>query len=131
MVKTKSSANKSYWRLGVPRYVELQPQVDIVKPLLLAFVNAVAAASDGGKLLTQAKLNAKAELLDAMEDMALWVKVYAKSGKTYVTEAGFELKKKGVKSSAPLDRPEWSYLKRGVMSGTVEGEVKNCPKGVN
>jgi len=116
---------------GVVRYAELQPQVDIVKPLLVAFVNAVAAASDGGKLLTQAKLNAKADLLAAMEDMAAMTKVFAKGDKTYVTEAGFELRKKGVKSDGPLDRPEWSYLKRGILSGTVEGEVKNFPKGVN
>ncbi len=115
---------------GVPAYSELQAQVDIVKPLLVTYDNAVVAAMDGGKLLTQAKVKAKNDLLDAMEDLAALTKVYAEGVMSYATDAGFQLKKKPVRSNQPLPQPEWNYLKRGVLSGTVEGEIKNLPTGV-
>ena len=50
---------------GVPAYNELQAQVDIIKPLLTTYDNAVVAAIDGGRLLTLAKLKAKNDLLNA------------------------------------------------------------------
>jgi hypothetical protein len=115
---------------GVTAYNELQVQVDIVKPLLTKYESAVVAAMDGGKLLTQAKRKAKVNLLDAMEDLAALTKVYAKGVATYVTDAGFQLKKRAVRSNQPLPQPEWNFLKRGVLSGTVEGEIKNFPAGV-
>ena len=115
---------------GVPSYSELQAQVDIVKPLLATYENAVVAAMDGGKLLTQAKIKAKVNLLDAMEDLAALTKVYAEGVESYATDAGFQLKKKSVRSNQPLPQPEWNFLKRGVLSGTVEGEIKNLPSGV-
>ena len=115
---------------GVPAYSELQAQVDILKPLLTTYENAVVAALDGGRLLTQAKLKTKVDVLDAMEDLAALTKVYAEGVSSYVTDAGFHLKKKPVRSNQPLPQPEWNFLKRGVLSGTVEGEIKNLPAGV-
>ena len=115
---------------GVPAYNELQAQVDIVKPLLTTYDNAVVAAIDGGRLLTLAKLKGKNDLLDAMEDLASLAKVSAKGVPSYATNAGFQLKKKSVRSNQPFPKPEWNYLKRGVLSGTVEGEIKNLPVGV-
>ena len=65
-----------------------------------------------------------------MEDLAALTKVYAEGVSSYVTDAGFHLKKKPVRSNQPLPQPEWNFLKRGVLSGTVEGEIKNLPAGV-
>ena len=116
---------------SVTRYVDLQAQVDIVKPSYLTFIDSVTAATHGGKLLTQAKLKAKNELLITMEDLAALAKVFAKGEESYATEAGFDLRKKAVRSNSPLERPELNYLKRGVLSGSIEGEIKNFPKGAN
>jgi len=116
---------------GVARFKDLQKQVVIVKAKLSIFIAAVAEATDGGKLLTQAKMIAKKELvreLDALKDL---VKVFAKDDETYVTGAGFTLRAKPVRSNLPLAEPEWNSLKRGKLSGTVEGEVRSMPKGVS
>lgn len=115
---------------GVKRYSDLQPQVTIVKSLFNTMVDAVAAASNGGKLLTKAKQEARKAFILGMEDLVDLVKVYAKGDETYVTGAGFDLIKKSTRSNAPFDRPKWNSIKRGVLSGTIEGEVKNFPKGV-
>lgn len=116
---------------GVKTYSKLQAQVTIVKPLLTTYEGAVLAAMNGGKLLTQAKLQAKNNLLDGMEDLAALTKVYAEGVASYVTDAGFLLKKKGVRRNQPLPQPELDYLKRGILSGTIVGEVKKLPPGVN
>jgi len=115
---------------GVARFSDLQQQVDIIKPLLQNFINAVAAATDGGKLLTQAKKKAKKELLVEMDMLKALVIVYAKGDPTYVTEAGFQLREKPVRNNQPFPQPQWVSLKRGVLSGTIEGELKKLPKGV-
>lgn len=115
---------------GVAEYAALQEQVNIVKPLLTKFINAVAAASDGGKQLTQAKLAAKKELVDQLEVLALLTQINAKGNEFYLLGAGFNSRKKPVNNrNKPLAKPEWKYLRRGVLSGTVEGEVMNFPSG--
>lgn len=114
----------------VARFSDLQQQVDIIKPLLKTFINAVAAATDGGKLLTQAKKKAKKELLKEMDYLKALVAVFAKGDEDYVTEAGFKLREKPVRNNQPLPQPKWIDLKRGILSGTVDGELKNFPKGV-
>ena len=115
---------------GVARFSDLQAQVDIIKPLLQTFTNAIAAATDGGKLLTQAKKKARKELISEMDILKALVLVFAKGDPTYVTEAGFKLREKPVRNNQPLPQPKWIDLKRGVLSGTVNGELKNFPKGV-
>lgn len=115
---------------GIARYADLQAQVDIVKPLLTAFDAAVVAALDGGKLLTQAKKDAKENLLDSMDDLKSLTKVFSKGDPTYATDAGFKLKPKPVRSQQPLPEPVIDSLKRGVLSGTIEGLIKDFPPGV-
>lgn len=116
---------------NIAPYANLQKQVNIIKPLLETFINAVAAATDGGKLLTQAKKKAKGELLNQMDILKALVIVHAKGDETFATGAGFKLRKKSIRNNQPLPEPEWAYLKRGILSGTVEGELKNFPKGVS
>ena len=115
---------------GVARYSDLQNQIDKIKPLLTTYDAAILAASDGGKLLTQAKREAKVELLNAMEILAALTKGFSNGDSTYVTDTGFQLRQKAVHSKQPLPQPEWVYLKRGILSGTIEGLIKNLPPGV-
>ena len=114
----------------VARFSDLQKQVDVIKPLLESFINAVAAAADGGKLLTQAKKKAKKELLNEMDILKSLVVIFAKGDEDYATEAGFKLREKPIRNNQPLSRPKWMNIKRGVLLGTIEGELKKFPKGV-
>lgn len=115
---------------GVVRYKDLKNQIDKIKPLLAAYDTAILAASDGGKLLTQVKRTAKVDLLNAMEILAALTKGFSDGDPTYVTDAGFQLRQKAVHSKQPLPQPDWVYLKRGILSGTVEGLIQNLPPGV-
>jgi hypothetical protein len=56
--------------------------------------------------------------------------LHAKGDEGYPLGAGFNLKAKPQRSNLPLPRPVLKYLRRGVKSGTVEGELVDFPKGV-
>jgi hypothetical protein len=114
---------------GVTRFADLQLQIEIVKEKLGIFTIAVAEATNGGKLLTQAKIIAKKELIRELNSLRDLVKVFAKGEVTYATEAGFTLRAKSVRSNLPFLKPMPEYVKRGTLSGTVKGEVRDMPKG--
>ena len=116
---------------GSEAYVAEKLQVDIVKPLLESYQNAVAAASDGGKFLTQVKRESKTALLNEMHVLALQVQLNAKEDDNYVIGAGFTTVAKAKRHVQPFEQPQWKSIRRGVLSGTVECEVMNKPKGVN
>lgn len=115
---------------GVEEYAMLQSQVDIVKESSEAFIKAVEAASDGGKLLVYLRKQEKLNLLQDMKKLALLVELNADGDEAFVLGAGFNLRSKPQRSNTPLGKPVLKYLRRGKKSGTVEGELVDFPKGV-
>lgn len=115
---------------GVSTYKAIQKQVDIVKLSYNAFVKAVDAASDGGKTLTLLRTQQKMVLLKDLGDLVLLTQLHANGDESYALGAGFNIKAKPQRSNVPLPKPVLKYLRRGIKSGTVEGELVDFPKGV-
>lgn len=114
---------------GVKHYKALQAQVDIVKLSYEVYVKSVDAASDGGKTLVLLKKQHKLQLFTDLEDLVLVTTLNAKGDEAYPLGAGFNLKAKTQRSNLPLPKPVLKYLRRGVKSGTVVGELVDFPKG--
>lgn len=115
---------------GVAKYKAIQKQVDIVKLSYDTFVKAVDAASDGGKTLTLLRTQQKMVLIKDLGDLVLLTQLHANGDEAYATGAGFNTRAKPQRSNLPFPKPVLKYLRRGVKSGTVEGELKDFPKGV-
>lgn len=114
----------------VEEYVDLQAQIDILISSYQEFVEAVDAASDGGRTLILIRNQAKQVMFKDLEKLVLLTELNANGNEAYATGAGFNLRSKGQRSTLPLEKPVLKYLRRGKKSGTLEGELVNFPKGV-
>lgn len=114
---------------GVAKYVDLQGQVDVVKLSYEAYIKAVDAASDGGKTLVLIQKQKKLAMFQDLQDLVLLTKLNAKGDESYPLGAGFNLQAKPQRSNEPLPKPVIKYIRRGIKSGTVVGELTDFPKG--
>lgn len=77
--------------LNDDRFVAFKTDVNVLKGLNEAFVNALANAADGGRELTAIKSAAMQQVIDQLEDVALDVERFANGDKIIAMAAGFEV----------------------------------------
>ena len=119
-----------------PTYVELQPLVTALRPLIDAYSAALLNAADGGKDRTKAKNKAKDELNKLMTKLAKTMEINANDqaegeGDDFATNAGFQIqeasnKKKITVIEVPSNFNVVNDTKKGVITLTwerVEGAV--------
>lgn len=115
---------------GNDRYAAEQTQVEAVNAAQQVFEQAIYRASDGGRSLILIRRNKRVELELELSKLAKMLELHVDETADFFTETGFELRKKAVSNRGPLDQPVLRALRQGVLSGTLEGEVENFPKGV-
>ena len=119
-----------------PTYVDLQPLVTALRPLIDAYSSALLNAADGGKDRTKAKNKAKDELNKLMTKLAKTMEINANDqaegeGDDFATNAGFQIqeattKKKATVIEVPSNFNVVNDTKKGVITLTwerVEGAV--------
>ena len=119
-----------------PTYVDLQPLVTALRPLIDAYSAAVLNAADGGKDRTKAKNKAKDELNKLMTKLAKTMEINANDqaegeGDDFATNAGFQIqeattKKKITVIEVPSNFNVVNDTKKGVSILTwerVEGAI--------
>ena len=119
-----------------PTYIELQPLVTALRPLIDAYSAALLNAADGGKDRTKAKNKAKDELNKLMTKLAKTMEINANDqaegeGDDFATNAGFQIqeastKKKITVIEVPSNFNVVNDTKKGVITLTwerVEGAV--------
>jgi hypothetical protein len=114
---------------GIVQYVKLQEQVDIVKASFDVYTKSVEAAADGGKTLNLIKKQDRIKLLKDLQTLVLLTELNADGSEVYATGAGFSIRQKPQRSNQPLPMPVFKYVRRGVKSGTIVGELVNFPTG--
>ena len=119
-----------------PTYVELQPLVTALRPLIDAYTAAILNAADGGKDRTKAKNKAKDELNKLMTKLAKTMEINANDqaegeGEDFATNACFQIqeastKKKVTVIEVPSNFNVVNDSKKGVIILTwerVEGAI--------
>ena len=113
-----------------PTYVDLQPLVTALRPLIDAYSAALLNAADGGKDRTKAKNKAKDELNKLMTKLAKTMEINANDqaegeGDDFATNAGFQIqeattKKKATVIEVPSNFNVVNDTKKGVIILTWE-----------
>jgi hypothetical protein len=114
---------------GVALYAKLQEQVDLVKISNDVFAKSVEDASDGGRTLGVIRKQDRLKLIKDLQNLVLLTELHADGSEVYAIGAGFNLRQKPQRSNQPLPVPVFKYVRRGVLSGTIVGELVNFPSG--
>lgn len=109
------------------RYLTEQPQVDKCIASLQGFESAVTDAQDGGRVLNQIRTEMRSIMLTDFTVLAKMLELHVNEDLTFFTEAGFFVRKRPVRSELPLERPILKFIKQGILSGSIDGEVENFP----
>ena len=113
-----------------PVYAEEKKQVDVVDLAIGAFSTAITAASTGDRTKITVMHQKRKLLEDELTALARMMELRRVEDITFYTEPGFEVRKKPVRNTMPLQKPLIKALKQGVLSGTLDGEVIEIPDGV-
>jgi hypothetical protein len=114
----------------VPAYKQEEAEVIVVEEELHAFIVAMSAAKSGGTEEKRIRDEQRTELEASLEALGNALIAHANGNPLYVTDTTFKLRQsEGGQTRQPLEAPRWNYLRRGVLSGTLSGEVANLPKG--
>lgn len=115
---------------NVAAYETVKTEVEEVKATFDVFDAACVAAANGGTTLTQAKNAAKVTFLKALDSLGTALQLTVQEDLAYITNAHYDYRTQPSRSDAPLPDPELDFVLAGVLSGTVDGKVKEFPKGV-
>ncbi|MCC6722872.1 MAG: hypothetical protein IT258_00080 [Saprospiraceae bacterium] len=115
---------------SVAAYDAVKDQVAAVKTAAAEFETAVANAAGGGTSLTDTKNQKRDLLLAKLDLLGTALQLTVKEDVTYITNAHYQVRIQGERSSEPLPDPELDFVNAGVLSGTTVGKVKDFPKGV-
>ena len=112
---------------GNTKYPSPSPTLAVVSTVLASFKTALAAAADGGKTLTSAKNDARANQVSRMRDLASYVQVQCGGDLTVLLSSGFPLQKPQRQPIGPLPAPANLTVVPGVISGTVNASASPVP----
>jgi hypothetical protein len=104
-------------------YASPSPTVIVVKAGLDKFINAIAAAADGGIALTAAKNAARAELGTLLRNLASYVGVACKGNMENLLLSGFPVQKPNRTAIGVLPPPMILSLNLGARSGELEAKA--------
>lgn len=115
---------------GVTAYLPVATEVTAVETLYNGFLTAMSNAMNGGTEEITIRNEKRTLLENGLEKLGNEIIVNSGGNPLYVTNANFKLRyNDSDKSRQPLADPLWKNLKRGVLSGTLQGSVRNFPKG--
>lgn len=95
------------------------PTVPVLKASLDKFINAIAAAVDGGTALTLAKNTARAELVALLRTLASYVQVACKGEMENLLLSGFPVQKPNRSPIGVLPPPTIMTINLGARSGEL------------
>ncbi|MCC6723283.1 MAG: hypothetical protein IT258_02145 [Saprospiraceae bacterium] len=115
---------------GVKEYEPVAPEVTTVETDYTAFLLAVSAAKAGGTEEKDIRDEKRLTLEKSLEALGNAIIANSEGNPLYVTDAGFKLRSdNNGRSYQPFEAPLWKELRRGILTGTLKGEVKSFPQG--
>lgn len=113
-----------------PVYADEADQVDVVELANTAFSSSITEAATGDHNKISMMHKRRAALETEVVALAKMLELRRDVDTNFYTDPGFELRKKPVRSLMPLEKPVIKFLKQGILSGTLDGEVVDVPNGV-
>lgn len=111
-------------------YTEEADQVEVVELANNAFSDSITAAATGDHTNVKLMQKRRQTLETELTILARMLELRRMSDVTFYTYPGFEIRKKPTRNLMPLSKPVVKYLKQGVLSGSLDGEVTELPDGV-
>ncbi len=108
---------------NVAVYATPSPTLAVVRTSLDKYINAIAAAADGGIALTAAKKAARSELVVLLRNLASYVQVACKDSMENLLLSGFPVQKPNRIPIGVLPAPTVLNLNLGPRSGTLDAKV--------
>ena len=102
-----------------PAYPTPAPTLAVMQAALSTFSNALAAAADGGKTLTAAKIAARAALDVLLRELASYVHVACKGNMQKLLSSGFPTQKATRQPLGILPAPSGLAVTNGGRSGEI------------
>jgi hypothetical protein len=90
-------------------------------------VVATTEADKGGAVKKDARDIQRGKTLKEMDMLVQLMELHTEAAETFFLEAGFQLRKTPTRQDGPLEKPIFNYVRQGVLSGTIDGAVKNYP----
>jgi hypothetical protein len=115
---------------GNPTYLDLALQVDTVESANTVFSDALTAAGTGDYNNVTVMRQKRKLLEDEVTVLARMLELTRNPDITFYTYPGFEVRRKPTRNLMPLNKPVIKFLKQGVLSGSLDGEVVDYPEGV-
>jgi hypothetical protein len=97
------------------------PSLEVMNTALATFINALAAAANRGKVEIANKNAKRAELVSLMRQLASYITVTAGGDMTKLLSSNFPIQKPVRSRIGQLPAPKSPELKRGRVSGELEG----------
>lgn len=116
--------------LDNPVYAAEATQLGVVSTALDEFSLAAVNARDGGRTPKRIRDEKRESLLLALSLLVLQLEMYLTKEASFFTATGFSLHKSPERNIGPLPRASLKYVRRGMMSGTVDGESQEFPDSV-
>ena len=113
-----------------PVYEAEAARVTAISQTLAIFNQAMAKASDGGRTLKRIRNEKRELLLGEMVLLVTQLSLYADKDSSFFTATGFLLRKTPTRHEGPLPKAVLRYIRRGVLSGSVDGETDSFPDPV-
>ena len=108
-------------------YATPSPTLAVVSTALNGFIDALAAAADGGKALTTAKNTARTELVALMRNLASYVQLACKGNMENLLLSGFPPQKSNRTPVGILPAPANVTTVLGARTGEIDAKADPLP----
>ncbi len=115
---------------GVREYAPVEAAVADAERNYNDFIIAMSDAINGGTEAINIRNEKRGLLESGLEKLGNQIILNSGGDPLYVSNANFKLRSNETeRNRTPLEDPLWNNLKRGTLTGSLRGSVKNMPKG--